>query len=84
MKTITDKIDDLMEARVAATIDLLKLGSTYQRIGELTGLSITSIMAIAHKNGIRRGRNWKPPVITENQEYFALMGAEPADEKDVK
>jgi hypothetical protein len=79
METVTDKIDALKQERKETVIRLLQTNTTYQRIGEMTGLSITSVMAIAHKNDIRRGKTRKDvpdanaPVSVE--EMVALMDA---------
>jgi uncharacterized protein YerC len=54
MKTVRDEIEALVKEREQAVIRLLQSGSTYQRIGELTGLSITTVMQMAHRNGMRR------------------------------
>ena len=54
MRTITKKIDSLRQQREDDILDLLQEGITYQRCAEAVGVSITTVVTIAHKNGIRR------------------------------
>jgi uncharacterized protein YerC len=54
MKTITSKIDALREQRKNAILKLLHEGITYQSCAEQAGVSITTVLTIARKHGIRR------------------------------
>lgn len=54
MNTITATIDALRQAREEQILQLLKEGTTYQRCAEITGVSVTTVVTVARKNGIRR------------------------------
>jgi len=54
MRTITSKIDALRQQREDAILKLLDEGITYQRCAEAVGVSITTVVTVAHKHGIRR------------------------------
>jgi uncharacterized protein YerC len=54
MRTITNKIDSLRQQREVAILKLLHEGTTYQRCAETVGVSITTVVTVARKHGIRR------------------------------
>ena len=54
MRTITSKIDALRQEREDAILKLLDEGITYQRCAEAVGVSITTVVTVARKHGIRR------------------------------
>ena len=51
---IQQKIKTLRAEYEAAILDLLSEGLTYQRAAEQSGCSITTVVSIAKRNGIKR------------------------------
>jgi uncharacterized protein YerC len=54
MRTITNRIDSLRQQREGDILKLLQEGVTYQRCAEAVGVSITTVVTVARKHGIRR------------------------------
>jgi len=67
MRTITNKIDALRQQREGAILKLLHEGITYQRCAEAVGVSITTVLTIARKHGIRRKEQEPTKTLINNQ-----------------
>lgn len=67
MRTITSKIDALRQEREDAILKLLGEGITYQRCAEAVGVSITTVVTVARKHGIRRKEQEPTETSTNNQ-----------------
>jgi uncharacterized protein YerC len=67
MRTITNKIDTLRQQREDSILKLLHEGITYQRCAEAVGVSITTVVTVAHKHGIRRKRQEPTEPLINNE-----------------
>lgn len=67
MRTITSKIDALRQQREDAILKLLDEGITYQRCAEAVGVSITTVVTVARKHGIRRKEQEPTEPLINNQ-----------------